>query len=561
MMQVSKPDPVDVVVVGVGASGGTAAKVLSEAGLKVVGLERGPFMNHREQFSGDELKYLNRGYIGPNHDLNPRTYRNSADEEAELYPFSPCPQLVGGGTIHWAGWFPRPLPCDFQMRSLHGDVEGASLADWPIGYDDLEPYFTKVEWEFGCSGLEGANKFEAPRSQGFPTPPLAPTAFAVRFYDACARMGLNAFPLPMALVTEPHKGRDTHNHTGFWNQYGDPTTMKSTTLTSFVPEALATGNFELRPDCYVREVTLGPDGKANGVIYVDGDGNEVHQEAGVVILCQGAIETARLLLLSQSDRFPEGLANSSGLVGRNATFHEFVFSVGLFDKETEPLYGYSGAFVSGATFEFYETDESRGHIGGGVVAASQTAQPINWMLPGRPAWGSALKDADRDYFNHAMVLGLCLQDLPQHDNRVDLDPTVRDAWGLPVARITHKPHANDLAMSRWQVEKNAEILREAGATATLPVNLERCTGNTCHQHGTARMGTDPSQSVVDAWCATHDVDNLYVLDGSVFPTSTGVNPTLTIMANAWRCSEHIADVHARGGDQTLAATGGSNHGL
>jgi choline dehydrogenase-like flavoprotein len=536
----NKPEPVDAVIVGVGASGATAAKVLSEAGLSVVGLERGPYLDHREHFSGDELKFLSRGYIAPNHDLAPRTYRTTEDEVAEPYPFSPCPQLVGGGTVHWAGWFPRPRECDFMMRSLHGDLDGATLADWPIGYDDLEPYLTKVEWAFGCSGLAGADKYEPPRSKGFPTPPLAPTAYAVKFYEACERMGLNAFPLPMALVTEPYRGRDTHNQTGFWNQYGDPTTTKSTTLTSFVPEALATGRFELRPDCYVTRISTHPDGRARGVVYTDDEGREVEQEAGVVLLCQGAIESARLLLLSE-------LANSSGLVGRNATFHEFLFSVGLFDREVhDPVYGYSGAMVSGATFEFYETDESRGHIAGGIVAASQTAQPINWMLPGRPMWGQALKDADRDYFSHAMVLGLDLQDMPRHTNRVDLDPTVRDHWGVPVARITYENHPNDHAMARWQVEKNSEILLEAGAAIALPFHLERATGNTSHQHGTARMGTDPGTSVVNEWCRAHDVDNLYVLDGSVLPTAMGVPPTLTIMANAWRCAERIAEVDARG---------------
>jgi choline dehydrogenase-like flavoprotein len=550
-----KPVAVDAVIVGVGASGATAAKVLSEAGLRVVGLDRGPWLDHRTQFSGDELKFLNRGYITPNHYLTPRTYRDSEDKTAEPYPFSPCPQLVGGGTVHWAGWFPRAMPCDFRMRSLHGDIDGATLADWPISYDDLEPYYTKVEWEFGCSGLAGANKYEGPRSKGYPTPPLAPTAFAVRFYEACRRMEINAFPLPMALVTEPHKGRDTHNQTGFWNQYGDPTTTKSTTLTSFVPEALATGRFELRPDCYVSQVLLRDDGRAKGVLYIDAAGREQEQEAELVILCLGAIETARLLLLSESAQFRDGLANSSGLVGRNATFHEYLFSVGLFDKESEPLYGYSGAMVSGATFEFYETDESRGHIGGGIVAASQTAQPINWQLPGRPMWGSALKDADRDYFSHAMVLGLDLQDMPRHDNRVDLDPNVRDAWGLPVARITYANHPNDYAQARWQVEKNSEILQVAGAEITLPFHLERCTGNTSHQHGTARMGTDSSASVVDEWCRTHDVENLYILDGSVFPTATGVPPSLTIMANAWRCAEHLAEVHGRGGQRSLAGSG------
>lgn len=550
------PDPVDVIVVGLGASGGTAAKVLSEAGLSVVGLERGPWLRPREHFSGDELKFVNRNYIWPDVKLNPRTVRDDEHSPSELFPFSPSPQMVGAGTVHWAGWLPRPMPSDFVQRSLHGDIDGASLADWPIGYDDLEPYLTKVEWEFGCTGLAAANKHEPPRSRPYPTAPLPPTRWAKKFYEGCAKLGINAYPIPQAMVTEPHKGRDPSNWTGFWNQYGDPTTTRSSTLTTFVPEALATGRFELRSDCYVREITLRPDGRAKGVIYIDAEGHEVEQEANVIVLCLGALESARLLLLSQCKGSPDGLANSSGLVGKNATFHEYLFAVGLFDKQIDdPLHGFAGNYISGGSFEFYETDESRGHVGGCLIAASQIGHPINWVFPGRPLWGSAMKDADRDFYNHAMKIGLILHDMPVESNRVELDPDVKDAWGLPAARITHKPHPNDVHMAKWQVDKNAEILEAAGAAKTIPVYLERSTGNTCHQHGTARMGTDPSASVLNEWCQAHDVDNLFILDGSGFPTSTGVNPTLTIMANAWRCCEYISRVHLRGGDERQARRG------
>ncbi len=543
-----KPEPVDVVIVGAGAAGGTAAKVLTEAGLTVVALEKGPWLRPAEHFSGDEIKYVNRNYLWPDPKLTPRTVREDDKSESELFPFSPTPQLVGGGTVHWAGWLPRPTPSDFRQRSLHGDIGGANLADWPISYDDLEPYLTKVEWEFGCTGLAGANKYEPPRSADYPSPPAPPTRFGKKFYDGCEKLGINAFPLPHAMVTTPHKGRNPSNWTGFWNQYGDPTTTRSSTLTSFVPEALATGRFELRPDSYVREITVGPDGRAKSVIYLDSDGQEIEQEASIVILCQGAIESARLLLLSTSNQFPDGLANSSGLVGRNATFHEYLFAIGLFDREVdEPLNPFTGYYISGGTYEFYETDESRGHIGGCIVASSQVAHPINWVFPGRPLWGSAAKDADRDFYNHAMKIGLILHDMPVESNRVDLDPTVADAWGLPVARITHKPHPNDVHMAKWQVDKNIEILEAAGASTTIPVYLERSTGNTCHQHGTARMGSDPTKSVLNEWGQAYDVENLYVLDGSPFPTSLGVNPTLTIMANAWRCCERIADEQRKGG--------------
>jgi choline dehydrogenase-like flavoprotein len=544
-----KPEPVDVVIVGVGASGGTAAKVLTEAGLNVVGLERGPWLRHAEHFSGDEIKYLNRDYIVPDQKLSPRTVREDDSTEARIQAFSPTPNLVGGGTVHWAGWLPRPQPSDFRQHTLHGDVEGTTLADWPITYDELEPYLSLVEWEFGVSGIAGSNKYEGPRSRGYPTPPLPPTAFGVKFYDACKKLGINGYPFPQGLVSQSHKGRRPDNHSGFWNQYGDWTTMKSTTLTSFVPEAIATGRFDLRPDCYVQEVMVGSDGRATGVRYLDADGHEAEQKARYVILCQGAIESARLLQLSRSAQHPDGLANSSGQVGRNATFHEMMMTTGLFDRAVhDPLYGYSGHHFCGGTFEFYEHDDSRGHIGGCVVAATQVCQPVNWLFPGRLTWGQAAKDADRDYFAQAMALELILHDMPTAENRVDLDPTVKDAWGLPVARITHKPHANDVAMATWQTEKNIEILEAAGATTVVPTHLVRSTGNAFHQHGTARMGDDPETSVLDKWCRAHDVDNLYVLDGSSFPTSMGVNPSLTIMANAWRCSERLAQVAGKGED-------------
>ncbi|MDQ1619983.1 MAG: hypothetical protein QOE19_2552, partial [Actinomycetota bacterium] len=394
MTMKKKPAPVDVVIVGLGASGGTAAKVLSEAGLKVVGLERGPYLRNNEHYSGDELKFVNRSYMWPDAKLTPRTRRITEGDVAEPYPFSMTPQLVGGGTNHWAGWVPRPRPSDFQQLSLHGNVEGMSLADWPFQYEDLEPYLTKVEWEFGISGIAGADAGEGFRSKAYPSRPLPPTRWGRKFYDAANKMGINAFPIPHASVTNEHKGRRASNRTSFWNQYGDPSGARSNTATTFIPEAMATGNFELRADCFVREVKVGKDGKATGVIYIDDEGAEWEQDARLVVLAMGAIETARLMLLSKSAQHPDGLANSSGLVGRNATFHEYLFAIGFFDQEIDdPLYGWTGNYISGGTMDFYETDENRGHIGGCIVSASQICHPINYVFPGRPQWGQALKDA------------------------------------------------------------------------------------------------------------------------------------------------------------------------
>ena len=288
-MRTQKPERADVVIIGSGATGATAAKVLSEAGLRVVGLERGPWLKP-EAFSGDEIKYVNRNFLVPDALLNPRTYRESEDEEARLAAFSLLPQMVGGGTVHWAGWFPRPKPSDFIQRSLHGEVPGASLADWPYSYHDLEPFLSKVEWAFGCAGLDGADAFCPPRSRPYPTPPMPPTCFGRAFYRACEKLGVNAHPIPQAMITRPFKGREPKHLTGFWNLYGDPSGMRSGTATTFVPEALATGNYELRVGCYVTRITLNAAAEAKGVVYLDEHGVEIEQEAEIVVLAAGSIE-------------------------------------------------------------------------------------------------------------------------------------------------------------------------------------------------------------------------------------------------------------------------------
>jgi choline dehydrogenase-like flavoprotein len=534
----SKPDKAQVCIIGAGASGATAAKMLTEAGISVVVLERGPWLKQAD-FGGDELANVNRYYLWSDPVLNPRTFRLAADGELHVGSFCPVPQMVGGGTVHWTGWVPRFVENDFRMHSLHGDIPGANLVDWPITYQELEPFYDKIEWALGVSGQAGANKYEAPRSRGYPCPPMPTTRYAQKFHEGCARLGYNSFPTPTAMLSKPYNGRSSTILSAFIQQHGDPTGTKSSVLYTFIPDALATGKMDLRTECYVHEITVDRQGRAKSAVYQDANGDFIEQEAEMFLLACGAIESARLLLLSRSNGFPHGLANGNGLVGRYLTLHEYSGAVGVFD---EPVYGWAGGgYVSASTLEFYASDEKRGFIGGCHVAAAGAGipLPINFSLPDKPQWGKAMKDADRQFFNYSMGVGIVMHDLPQETNRVELDDTVKDAWGLPVARITVKPHPNDLAQAHWTIDRNAEILEAAGAKKVWRVYVDKITGNCSHQHGTIRMGTDPAKSVLNKWCQAHEVDNLYAIDGSPFPTATGINPTLTIMANAARVVDHL----------------------
>ena len=539
----SKPERADVCIIGAGATGATAAKVLTEAGRHVVALEKGPWRT-RETFGGDELANVNRYNLWPDPQLNPRTVRTSVDDQAKVELFCPVPQMVGGGTVHWQGWLPRFTPEDFRLRSIAGDVPGTTLADWPISYDELEPYYDKIEWAFGVSGQAGANAYEGWRSRGYPCPPMPQSRYAEKFHKGCAELGWNSFPTPQAALSQPFDGRPPTVVSAFAQQHGDPTGTRSSALNVFIPHALATGRYDLRPESYVRELALDSAGRIRAAVYTDADGRTVEQEADAFILAGGAIESARLLLMSTSPRFPTGLANGSDLVGRNVTFHEYSASVGTFD---DPIYAWAGGgYVSASSFQFYNHDSSRGFVSGGHIAAAGVGipLPINWHLPGRPTWGAEAKQIDRELFSHSMAVAMVLHDMPQHENRVDLDPEVVDALGLPVARITLTPHENDLTQGRFLVDRCGEILEAAGAKTADRVYPTRITGNCSHQHGTTRMGDDPDSSVLDRSCRAHVVDNLFVVDGGPMPTATGANPTLTMMANAWRVADHILTVRA-----------------
>src|SRR5690242_17141407 len=396
MARKANPDRTEVCIIGAGVSGATAAKVLTERGVRVVALERGPWRK-RDSFGGDELANVNRYNLWPDPILNPRTVRTSVGEKPRVELFCPVPQMVGGGTVHWQGWLPRFTPNDFRLRSVAGELPGTTLADWPISYQELEPYYDRVEWAFGVSGQAGANHFEGPRTRGYPCPPMPISRYAQKFMQGCDALGWNAFPTPQAALSRPFNGRKATVVSAFAQQHGDPTGTRSSALNVFIPDAVGTGNFELRSDCVVSELVLDGQGKVKAAVYQDADGDTIEQQADLFILACGAIETARLMLLSKSGRFPKGLANGSDMVGRNVTFHEYSAAVGLFD---DPIYAWAGGgYVSASSFQFYEHDERRGFVSGGHIAAAGVGipLPINWRLPGSPTWGAEAKEIDRKY--------------------------------------------------------------------------------------------------------------------------------------------------------------------
>ncbi len=537
----------DVCVIGTGAGGGVMIDQLTAAGFRVVALERGPELSLAD-FDDDELRNVIRDQVFSRDQLE--TFRPDATKPAETGRFSQIAHCVGGTLTHWAAWSWRFRPDEFKVLSTEGPVAGASLADWPIGYDDLEPFYEKAEWDFGVSGTAGANPFAAPRKKGFPNPAHPERVSAQKFAKGAKARGYTPFPVPVAINSQPYAGRPRCMYGGACRSYGCPIHAKGTTFSVSLPRAQATGRLDLRPDAMVFELPT-KDGRVTGARYFDRAGAAHEVRARHVIVSAGTIGTAQLLLLSTSSAFPHGLANGSGLVGRNLQFHHHPAAVGIFEED---LRGYTGYEAFAAFDDLHPSDPKRGFIRGGVVAELNTFthQPIAYALVLEPAlrgegrsWGASLKERMRGFPRTLTVAGIC-EELPMADNRVDLDPSVKDRFGLPVPRFTKRQHPNDIAMNRWYEKKLVELVQAAGAKEVHPgripgVAIDEHTpqkGN-AHNHGTCRMGDDPSKSVVDRWCRSHEVPNLWVVDGSVMPTNGGYNPTLTILANAYRVADHF----------------------
>jgi len=531
-------DEVDFVVVGSGAAGGVVARELSRAGFSVVVLEQGPWRANAE-FVHDELWVNFRGGLTNDYTKGPQSFRASEHEEAKRQPVAQYARMVGGSSAHFTANYWRFPEIEFEQASRFGVPDGSTVADWPITYADLEPYYTKVDWECGVSGLAGANPFEPWRSRPYPMPPLPLKSEGALLEIAAKKLGWHAAPAPMAITSQPYRGRSACVNCGFCFGFACEVGAKSGSLNNMIPDAVKTGRCEIRPDSYVRKVELGANGRVTGVKYFDAGKAEVFQRARAVVLCANGAETPRLLLNSATTGFPDGLANSSGYVGRNLMSNYNTAGVGLFAHE---INGWKGFVVSRIVHDPVVLDRSLGIYGGGGFDFRSMMTPMNAALqtpPGMPRWGSAWKkNLKRMLSNTTLAIGHTTQ-LPVYANRFDLDPVLKDAWGVPALRLTFQDHPNDVAMLKWFGAKGKELLDAAGAEQAWDLGVTAQGWPQLHLLGTARMGKDPRTSVVNADHRAHDVRNLFIVDGSSFVTSGRGQPTMTIQALAFRAADRI----------------------
>jgi choline dehydrogenase-like flavoprotein len=533
-------DTVDFIVIGSGAAGGTVARELARAGLDVVVLEQGPRYTTAD-FRHDELANWVDLKLSNNLQTNPQTFRKSASDvatRAKDFPTAWYAPNVGGSTSHFTANYWRLHEVDFNERSRIGAIPGTTFADWPISYAELEPYYTKVEWEVGVSGLAGASPFDPPRSKPYPMPPLPVKSSGVLLERGARKLGLHPFPAPMAIASVPYKDRAACAHCGFCIGFGCEMQAKSGTLFTMIPEAEATGHCEVRPLSYVTRIETNAAGRTTGVAYFDQDKREHFQKSRGVVVCANGAETPRLLLNSANARFPQGLANSSGMLGKNLMFNTYAQTNALFEHE---LNEFKSVQVTRIVHDWYDHDPKRGFYGGGGLDGRIGPMPLAWALfappPGR-RWGVDFKSL-LEALPRAMIVATHGTSLPLASNMVDLDPDLKDAWGVPALRVTYRDHPDDLSFARFLQDRSVEIMQAAGAQDVWKDPVTETTGGP-HLLGTARMGNDPATSVVDKYHRTHDIPNLFLCDGSSMVTSGRGQPTMTIQALAFRAGDHIA---------------------
>jgi choline dehydrogenase-like flavoprotein len=561
----------DALVIGSGAGGATAAYVLATQGWRVLVLEAGdnyfPGLDQAgrlpwSEFGNDELKMAVRGLVLQDPRLEPRTFRRSESETARAHPdVNVLTRNVGGAAVVSSVSYPRYNVIDFHMasalRAAGREFPGASFADWPLTYADLEPFYCEAEVLSGVAGASGADPFASWRSMPFPLPPQ-PEMYAGRVLAngaANPRLGYHPFNYPSAVVTRAHTLPDDDRSPcvscGACANFGCPRNAKGSPAVTTLRRALRTGNCQLRYNCHVARLVLDAQGgRVTAVEYFDPEGLLRSATADRFVLAASAIESARLCFLSDPDG--AGVGNRSGQLGRHLMFHYQPTVAGFFRQD---LHGERGRSITNGMSDFRGVEFGGESLSadperplGGIIEFATSSEPMLSAVEGLLAlsvarvFGLSLKDllVESPFQAHIGVLAMMGEDAPQATNRVDLDPELRDVYGLPVPRVTYQNHRFELDYAATYAPKMLEILRMAGAEYGLVQPLDPAVPSTSrHVMGGLRMGTDPADSVCDGYGRFHDVENLYCMDGGVFPTGSGYNPTLTIIAVALRAAANL----------------------
>lgn len=537
------PEIADVVVVGAGPAGAVMTKAFAKAGMSVVCLEQGDWPDYstsrnagpeRELIGGNEWSPL------PNVRKGPGDYpidETDADISALLW------NGVGGSAMLYAAQWQRNLPSDFRVRSLDGVAD-----DWPISYEELLPYYAQAEKDFAIAGLNGD---PAVPGTNFPMAATPIGKAGRRLAEAHNSLGWHWWPGANGIATREYGRLKPSTRQGAcFLGCGDQ--AKSTVDVTHWPDICQHRNAYLLTRSTVARVETDATGKANGVVYFDSEGVERRQKAKLVVLAANGVGTPRLLLMSANAQHPDGLANSSGLVGKRLMMHPYSAVVGTFEDEIDTTQGAYGHLLY--SMEFYETDESRGFVRGAKWGLMPTGGPMEMTRSfpwgeNQDLWGPQFNETIRERLNHSATWGIIAEDLPEEHNRVELSSTLVDEHGLPAPKIVYETSENSRRLLAFHVERAKESMLAAGAKQITVAPHIRNTG--WHLLGTTKMGTTSEDSVVDHSGRAHTVPNLYVVDGSTWPTSAGVNPTATVVAMALRTAEMIIAGRTHMGNRTL----------
>lgn len=562
----------DVCVIGSGAGGGPIAYELSRAGYSVVVLEKGKWFSEQD-FYKDEMACCIHESFTPDKSKEQHVIETERGDNWRVQKTSESSwnlwngNIVGGSSNFMSGFFHRLKPIDFHLLSEFGPIEGANMADWPISYNDLEPYYDKVEKVIGISGKVTPHKYQEPRSsKDFPYPPLDEHPFAGEIDKACNTLGITSLPMPRAVLSRPSMDRGSCSYNGFCGGYGCATGAKGSSRAALLDHAVKTGKCEVRTESHVSKISTDTDGKITHIDYIDKNGKQQKIDAKIYVVACQAIETARLLLNSSSISHPNGLANSSGQVGKNLMFAGGGSGSGRinfaeFKHIDEASLRDNGRFINRTVHDYYVIDDKEHgeRMKGGVIdfvhlhpnpvanAARQVVDDDGLI------WGKPLKRKLETWFRDGRFIkveAFC-DWLPNENSFVTLDGSTKDQWNNPVARARFGFHVRNLQVGWYLADKAGSVLKQMGAKNVLsfasgspPVNL---------QAGTCRFGDNPETSVLDKDCRSHDIDNLFITDGSFMPNAGSAPFTWTIYANSFRVADKI--IAQLGGKKSIEVHG------